>query len=239
MTHAPAGATATAMIRAFKSRTQSPAIQARIGAMVGGALGFSLRTTRWRIDADAFIGAIRGGAPAIVACWHECLPSMPAAMHALRRPADAPTAYMLASRHRDGQLVVNALRRFGLEAISASSSRGGAAGLLELARLVRAGHPVVITPDGPRGPRRRAAAGVAQLAALTGAPVFCAGAATSHAFRLDSWDSMRLPLPFGRGALVASAPIAVSRDDWATALPQIEAEMSRTLDEALARCRQA
>ncbi|HQT61557.1 MAG TPA: DUF374 domain-containing protein [Acidiphilium sp.] len=237
MTPPPAGATATAMIRALKSRTQSPAVQARIGEAIGAVLGFSLWTTRWRFDAAPLLDTVGAGAPVIVACWHECLPSMPAAMRALRRPADAPTIHMLASRHRDGQLVVNALRRFGLEAISASSSRGGAAGMLELARLVRAGHPVVITPDGPRGPRRRAAAGVAQLAALTGAAVVCAGAATSRAIGLDSWDSMRLPLPFGRGALVAAAPIAVPRDDWATALPQIEAEMSRTLDEALARCR--
>lgn len=237
MTPPPAGATATAMLSALKSRTQSPAIQARIGEAIGAVLALGLRTTRWRIDADSLFATVGAGAPAIVAFWHECLPTMPAAVRPLRRPDDAPTIHVLASRHRDGQLVVNALRRFGLEAISASSSRGGAAGLLELARLVRAGHPVAITPDGPRGPRRQAAAGVAQLAALTGVPVICAGAATSRAIGLDSWDSMRLPLPFGRGALVAAAPIAVPRDDWATSLPRIEAEMSRTLDEALARCR--
>lgn len=238
MTRHAAGATAPRMIRdILKARLQSPAAQARIGALVGACLSASLRASRWNIEADELLSAARSGKPIIVAMWHECLPTMPAFMRAAQRPGSAPVGYVLASRHRDGQIVVGAMKVFGLHAVSASSSRGGAAGLRELVRLIRAGHPIAITPDGPRGPRRKAAAGVAQLAALTGAQVFCVGAATSRAITLKSWDFMRLPLPFGRGALIAAPPITVPRDGWEDALAMIEAEMSRTLDAALAQCR--
>lgn len=238
MTRGAADATAAPMTRrALKAKLKSPAVQARIGAFAGAWLSASLRATRWTVEADDLFATARAGKPLILAFWHECLPTMPAIVRAARRPKDAPVGYVLASRHRDGQLVVTAMRAFGLDAISASTSRGGAAGLRELARLIKAGHPVAITPDGPRGPRRQAAAGVAQLAALTGAPVFCAGAATARAIALKTWDSMRLPLPLSRGALIAAPAITVPRDGWEQALAQIEAEMTRTLDDALARCR--
>lgn len=238
MTRVATGATAASMIPdALKAKLRSPTVQTGIGALAGAWLTASLRATRWSVEAEELFATARAGKPLILAFWHECLPTMPAIVRAAGRARDARIGYVLASRHRDGQLVVNAMRAFGLAAISASTSRGGAAGLRELARLVRAGHPIAMTPDGPRGPRRRAAAGVAQLAALTGAPVFCAGAATSCAIGLDTWDAMRLPLPFGRGALVASQGIIVPRDGWKAMMARIEAEMTRTLDLALTRCR--
>ena len=77
--------------------------------------------------------------------------------------------------------------------------------------MLEAGDHVVITPDGPRGPRRVAAPGVAQLAALSGMPVLPCAAQTSRRWTLRSWDRMVLPLPFGRGVIVCGAPIAGAR----------------------------
>jgi lysophospholipid acyltransferase (LPLAT)-like uncharacterized protein len=91
---------------------------------------------------------------------------------------------------------------------------------------------VLITPDGPRGPRRQAAPGVAQLAALSGAQVVPLGGATSAQRRLGSWDRMMFPLPFGRGVLVCGAPIAVPRDGAEAALPGIATALSAVCDEA-------
>ena len=91
-----------------------------------------------------------------------------------------------------------------------------------LIRVLEDGDQIVITPDGPRGPAREAAAGVAQLAALTQAPIIPCAAQTSARRVLATWDRMVLPLPFGRGVLVCAAPIAVPRDAWNASLPQIE-----------------
>jgi lysophospholipid acyltransferase (LPLAT)-like uncharacterized protein len=116
--------------------------------------------------------------------------------------------------------------------VYASSSRGGATGLRALLRLLRDGELIMITPDGPRGPRRMAAPGVAQLAAASGVPVLPCAAATSRRIVLRSWDRAMLPLPFGRGVLVFGTPIAVPRGGAEAALPTIEAALTAACDAA-------
>ncbi len=195
------------------------------------------RATRWRIEGEAELAAFAGGGPCIVAFWHESLPSMPmfwlrAKRLGLRRPA-----VVLASRHRDGRLIGRAVETMGIGVVGGSSarggsSRGGAAGLRALLKALAAGAHVGLTPDGPRGPRRVAAAGVAQLAALAGVPVLPCAAAISRGWALRSWDKMRLPLPFGRGVLVCGPPIVVGREDAAAALPEIEAALTAALVQA-------
>lgn len=238
MTGGPANATAAPMGRdIFKSPLKSAWVQECLGDLAGACLHGTSVATRWTVDAAPLLDTLAAGKPCITVFWHECLPSMPTMWLAARQRRPDMSGYVLASRHRDGQLVARAMGYFGMKTVSGSTSRGGAAGLRELARLIGDGHPVALTPDGPRGPRRRAAPGVAQLAGLTGAPVFCAAAATSRAITLGSWDSMRFPLPFGRGALLAGEPILVPRQDWETALPAIEAGMTAQLTKAMDLCR--
>jgi hypothetical protein len=98
--------------------------------------------------------------------------------------------------------------------------------------MLAAGDNVVITPDGPRGPRRVAAPGVAQLAALAGLPVMPCAARTSRARVLGSWDRMVLPLPFARGVIVVGALVAVDRAAPGAALPMIEAALTAACDSA-------
>lgn len=170
--------------------------------------------------------------PVIAAFWHETLPAMPVLWREACKAGTKRPAVVLASRHRDGQLIGNIARAFGVGLVSGSSSSGGAAGLHELVRLVNGGTNVALTPDGPRGPARRAAAGVAALAGLTGAVVLPCAAATSRFITLKkSWDGMRIPLPFGRVVLVCGAPLRVPRENWRAALPFIEA----ALDDASAQ----
>jgi lysophospholipid acyltransferase (LPLAT)-like uncharacterized protein len=45
---------------------------------------------------------------------------------------------------------------------------------------------------------------------------------------------MRLPLPFGRGALVLGPPLAVAREDWRSGLAQIDAALNATMARAAA-----
>ncbi len=203
------------------------------GLYVQGAIA----TTRWRIEADGLLQSLRARPPCIVAFWHECLPTMPVLWRIAKRDPQWPTGHVLASRHRDGQLIGRAMRRFGIETVAGSTSRGGAASLRQLLKLLAAGHPIGLTPDGPRGPRHRAAPGVAQLAARAGVPIFCTAAVTSAAITTGGWDRMRIPLPFSRGALVAMPPLTIGREDWQTALPLIEANMNIALERAWALCR--
>ena len=149
---------------------------------------------------------------------------------------------MLVSRNHDGRLIGRVMRALGVELAHGSSAKGGAqkggaGGVRALLAVLAGGGQVVITPDGPRGPRRVAAPGVAQLAALAGVPVIPCAAQVTGRRTLRSWDRMVLPLPFGRGAIVCGPPITVARADWTASLPAIERALTDAAERADALCR--
>jgi hypothetical protein len=82
-----------------------------------------------------------------------------------------------------------------------------------MAKWVRGGGAIAITPDGPQGPARRMGEGPFVLGRITRAPIFLLGLACTPAVRLDTWDRMFLPTPFGRGAMVWDGPFHVSGED--------------------------
>jgi lysophospholipid acyltransferase (LPLAT)-like uncharacterized protein len=207
----------------MKSLMRTPRAQAILATLLGAYLSFALRTTRWTLDGAEHFQPFGAGAPAVFAFWHEFLPLMPAlSLIARRLPYYRPTPiHTLVSRHRDGQFIGAVVQRFGIRPVLGSSSRGGAAGMRALLAVLRRGELIGITPDGPRGPRREAAFGVAQLAALSGVPVVPLAARTSWRIQLNTWDRMPVPLPFGHGVMVCGPPIHVPRQDWQSALPPI------------------
>jgi lysophospholipid acyltransferase (LPLAT)-like uncharacterized protein len=219
----------------FKSLIKKPFVQALAAWALGQYLSLVYATTRWRMTGQAQLPELLARHPTIIAgFWHERLPLMPQLWRQARRatPGLRSPCHVLVSRHRDGHFIGAVVRRFGIEMVNASSSRGGAIGMRMLLRRLGEGEMVVITPDGPRGPRRRAALGIAQLAAASGLPVLPTAAATTRHIRLKSWDRMMLPLPFGRGVVAIGAPIMVDRDGAEAALPGIEAALNQVTEAA-------
>ena len=102
-----------------------------------------------------------------------------------------PGSHVLISQHGDGEIIARIIARFGHEAVRGSSTRGGAGALRSLIKLGRSGKDVVVTPDGPKGPRQVAKLGVIQLAKATGLPIVPLGFACSkkNSFRAGtaSW----------------------------------------------------
>lgn len=216
-----------------KRLIRHPLVQGMLARLVALYLRLVWATTRWTLVGEEHARPLADRSM-ILAFWHERLPLAALGWRLLARrvpQSGGRRAQVLISRHRDGRLIAAAVRPFGIDVVHASSSKGGAAGLRGLARILAQGGVAVITPDGPRGPARVAAPGVAQLAALTGVPVLPCAAASSRMRLAGSWDRMRFPLPFGRGVAVMGAPIMVPRDGAEAALPAIEA----ALTEACAR----
>ena len=180
------------------------------------------------------------GAPVVVAFWHERLPLMPMLWVKARQSAEgrkrATASTSWSASHRDGRFIGAVVSRFALDVVLGSSSRGGAKGLRVLLNLLASGDHIAITPDGPRGPRRVAAPGVAQLAALSGVPVLPCAAQTTRRWVLRTWDRMVVPQPFGRGVVVCLPTIAVSRDAWQDALPAIGAALTAAAERADRLC---
>jgi len=99
---------------------------------------------------------------------------------------------VLISQHQDGEIIARIISRFGHRAVRGSSTRGGALALRELIRLGRSGADLVVTPDGPKGPRQVAKLGVIQLAKATGLPIvplaFSCSKKNSLRAGIDSWS---------------------------------------------------
>ena len=217
-----------------------PRTLAAIAWLIGAYLAFVFRTTRWKFVGEEHLTPEVLGAPVIITFWHERLALMPMLWISWRRMpgyTGKPDAIrVLVSQHRDGQLIGAIIRRFDLDVTLGSTSRGGPAALRTLARQLREGDHVAITPDGPRGPVRQAAPGVAQLAALAGAPIVPSAAQSTRHRRLRTWDRMVMPLPFGRGVMVNGPPIRVPRAGWEDHLPAIEAALNAVGEQADAAC---
>ena len=215
-----------------------PFTQTVLAHLLGLYLWLALRTTRWTLDGAAHAAPYLAGQPVVAAFWHERLPLMPKLWDLARdrRAGTSARMHVLVSQHRDGRFIGAVLRRFRVHVVLGSSSRGGAAGALSLLGLLAGGDQIVITPDGPRGPRRVAKLGVAQVAALSGVAVLPCSAQVSRRRILRSWDRMVVPLPFGRGILVCGKPIQVPRQGWQKALPEIEAALNAAADRADLLC---
>src|SRR6266498_3320335 len=122
-----------------------------------------------------------------------------------------PHVQVLISHHADGELIAQVIQRLGMHTVRGSTTRGGARAVLELIRHDRPAH-VVITPDGPRGPRRHVQPGMIFLASRTGMPIVLLGIGYQKAWRARSWDRFAVPYPFSLATFVTSAPIQVPRD---------------------------
>ena len=104
-------------------------------------------------------------------------------------------AYILISQHRDGELIYRIIRRFGFRSVRGSTTRGGTLALRQLIRYGRQGADLVVTPDGPQGPRQKVQGEVLSLAKLTGFPIvpvsFMCSKKKSFPVGTASWSLIR------------------------------------------------
>lgn len=132
------------------------------------------------------------GRGVILSFWHEQLFLMILGYH-------GPGGRVLISGSRDGELIARTMKCFGMGSVRGSSRRGGRAAFRELVQLGKEPLDLVITPDGPKGPRRELKDGLVELARITGRPVVPMAFVSSRGHRFASWDRFFLPYPFGRG----------------------------------------
>lgn len=118
---------------------------------------------------------------------------------------------VLISQHADGQLIAEMCGYLGFEPIRGSTTRGGVEAVRRIVREGQAGS-LIITPDGPRGPRRQVQRGLVYLAAHTGLPIVPVGLACPRPWRMKSWDRFVLPRPFSRAICLTAEPIVVPAD---------------------------
>ena len=165
-----------------------------------------LATLRIRSNRSAIDDADGGR---IIVLWHDRLfvSGLVARRH-FRRPINA-----LISTSKDGGWLVAFFRLMGLKAVRGSSNKRGAAALMTLTRVVRAGEHAGVTPDGPKGPARVCKTGVVALAKLTGRPIILMGLDYARCWRLRNWDRFALPLLFSWVDVTFEDILCPSRDE--------------------------
>lgn len=161
--------------------------------------------------------------PSVMCVWHDALliPTM-CVIEPIRR-----RTCCLVSQHQDGSFLAEAMDLLGYTTVRGSTRRGGAAAVKKLVDNT-AGKHIVITPDGPLGPRRKLKSGAIYVASQTGRAI-CPGAfACRSGWRIQGkWTDMLIPRPFTTVYLVTGAPIAVPPD-----LPRSELERYVSLVQA-------
>lgn len=142
---------------------------------------------------------------------------------------------MLLSRHWDANVLDRVARTMGFGTVRGSTFHGGSTALRELADRARAGN-LTITPDGPRGPRRRLAPGCVYLAGTLGIPLVAMGLGYERPWRMRTWDRFAVPRPCTRARAVVSraihVPRALDRDGIERYRAGVEALLVRLSDDA-------
>ena len=139
--------------------------------------------------------------PVIFLFWHEYIPFL---FHLRGRN----NITMLLSQHRDADLLAIAAKHRGFGVVRGSSTRGGAAAVRDLVELGQSTN-IAITPDGPRGPRRKMAPGPIYLSSKLGIPLIAIGLGYDRPWRLSTWDRFAVPRPYSRARGIASPRIQI------------------------------
>ena len=168
------------------------------------------RTIRWETKGLEHLEQVEASGSTPVFClWHNRLF---AGTYFLRGRG----IVVITSQSRDGEYIARFLKRFGFGTVRGSSTRGGVKALVEMIRLMRSGHAMAFTVDGPRGPRYEAKSGAILLAKKTGNPLLPFTVECERFWTIGSWDRLQIPKPFTRARFEMGEPIEVAatvRDD--------------------------
>lgn len=139
----------------------------------------------------------------ILVSWHDKIMILPhISPYKLHRNLHA-----LVSPHNDGKIISDTMRLIGYKIIEGSSNKNSMAAVKNIIRTLKSGENVVITPDGPRGPRHEMKGNLIEIAKKCDSDIIAFTATASKYKKLKSWDKLIFPLPFGRIDVIFGAPI--------------------------------
>lgn len=170
-----------------------------------------------RSDGKNFVAIFWHGS--MMVCWY------------LLRPSGRGIVSALASRSNDGEFLSTILEKWNYTMIRGSSHIGGAEAMQLMTQAVRSGRSLIVTPDGPRGPRHEMKMGAVRVAQKTGVPLIMIGIASRKKKILRSWDAFEVPFPFSSVNAVYSEPIIVPPDLDGAALDAFKLSLQQRLNE--------
>lgn len=183
------------------------------------------RTLRWQVHDHCGFLSERFDHSLIFPIWHNAIFGWP---YVFKKYLPERTGAVLTSASRDGEVVAGLIEELGGNPVRGSTSRRGAAALIELKHWIQRGHDIALTPDGPRGPKHVLQPGLVKLAQGLGVTIMPMRLIYDRPWRLKSWDRFQIPRPFSRVQLHIGPYVTV-----ATGLNEEEFERERQRIESL------
>ena len=140
--------------------------------------------------------------PFILAFWHSQLMMIGFAWKKKQN------VNILASSHSDGRFGAIVGKYFNLNNIQ-TSEKNKSVSLRSIFKLLNDNNYIGITPDGPRGPKEIVSEGIIKIAKSSKVPIIPIGFWSSKNFKLKSWDSFLITLPFSKCSFVWNKPLEI------------------------------
>ncbi len=129
----------------------------------------------------------------VCVCWHGELFMSPQAYRHIHKKHKASA---IISQHSDGSLIAGTLNLFGIRPLRGSSRKGAQKVLIQAFKSIKQGEEVLITPDGPKGPRHHMSDGAIGIALKSKLPIFVMNFKSESFWQVNSWDKFVIPKPF-------------------------------------------
>ena len=170
------------------------ALSQKIGQIIIPPLAYVLmRVVWWTSKKNFYHTDVIKEEQHVCVTWHGELFMTPQAYRYIhkKQPASA-----IISSHFDGSLIAGALRYLDIRALRGSSRKGAKQVLFQAFKSIKSGEEVLITPDGPRGPRHAMSDGAIGIALKSKLPIFVMNFKAKSYWQLNSWDKFVIPKPF-------------------------------------------
>jgi lysophospholipid acyltransferase (LPLAT)-like uncharacterized protein len=214
-------------------------IQLLSGFLIAYYLLLVKHTTRWNIENQPSFKRLKeGDKGAIILTWHSRIMLLPGAW-----TTKELNIKILISTSRDGSIVSNACRFLKINTIRVTNKvkkqeqkvkkPHNSKPQHEIIKSLRSKDIVVITPDGPRGPRQRIKKGALRIARITGVPIYPIIFSVNKRKVFKTWDNFILPFPFNTGKVIWTDPIYIPKESTDSELKDIQIKIENIMNNHL------
>ncbi len=122
-----------------------------------------------------------------------------------------PKLRPIATSHRDGQLSTLVQKKFGLDPLLRKKDNPTFL-IKKISKAVQNGDCIYITPDAPHGPAKKINTNIFKLCQKFDLNIAILSFHTDKYFRINSWDKLKIPLPFSKGIYLWGNEIIQSKE---------------------------
>lgn len=169
--------------------------------------------------------------------WHNRLFMIPFLAKFVSKKSPNYQFANISSRHGDGRYIGIIMTLFGFKNISGSTRAGRKkskgitySSMRDIIRVLKNGYGFGIAPDGPTGPAQKINGQLLEMAALTSAYIVPVSYSTSRYIAVNSWDKLRIPLPFSKIIFYCDEIIKVNNQDAKS--PDFKEKVEQVLDRS-------